>query len=202
MSQFTYQSEINGTALETYEWDNVWIEQTANLDGNRVLYIGDSISCGTRNIATSLSEGRYLFDGFGTSKALDNPFLFDSIRLFASQLTKTETVIFNNGLHGWHLNDETEYPKFYEQVIQFLLSEFEGKKIFLVLTTSVADSDREKRVKARNKAVCELAEKYSLPVIDLYSTSVEYVNFRIDDGVHYISDGYRKFAAKILEDIK
>lgn len=202
MSQFTYQSEINGTALETYEWDNVWIEQTANLDGNRVLYIGDSISCGTRNIATSISENTYLFDGFGTSKALDNPFLFDSIRLFASQLTKTETVIFNNGLHGWHLNDETEYPKFYEKVIQFLLSEFEGKKIFLVLTTSVADSDREKRVKARNKAVCELAEKYALPVIDLYSTSVEYVNFRIDDGVHYISDGYRKFAAKILEDIK
>ena len=198
MSRFTYESEINGTPLETYEWDNVWIEQTANLDGKRVLYIGDSISCGTRNIATSLSEGRYLFDGFGTSKALDNPFLFDSIRLFASQLTKTETVIFNNGLHGWHLNDETEYPKFYEKVIQFLLSEFEGKKIFLVLTTSVADSDREKRVKARNKEVCELAEKYSLPVIDLYSTSVEYVNFRIDDGVHYISDGYRKFAAEIL----
>lgn len=198
MSRFTYQSEINGTPLETYEWDNVWIEQTANLDGKRVLYIGDSISCGTRNIATSISEGRYLFDGFGTSKALDNPFLFDSIRLFVSQLTKTETVIFNNGLHGWHLNDETEYPKFYEKVIQFLLSEFEGKKIFLVLTTSVADSDREKRVKARNKAVCELAEKYSLPVIDLYSTSVEYVNFRIDDGVHYISDGYRKFAAEIL----
>lgn len=202
MSQFTYQSEINETALETYEWDNVWIEQTANLDGKRVLYIGDSISCGTRNIATSISENTYLFDGFGTSKALDNPFLFDSIRLFASQLTKTETVIFNNGLHGWHLNDETEYPQFYEKVIQFLLSEFEGKKIFLVLTTSVADSDREKRVKARNKAVCELAEKYALPVIDLYSTSVEYVNFRIDDGVHYISDGYRKFAAKILEDIK
>lgn len=198
MSRFTYESEINGTPLETYEWDNVWIEQTANLDGKRVLYIGDSISCGTRNIATSLSEGRYLFDGFGTSKALDNPFLFDSIRLFVSQLTKTETVIFNNGLHGWHLNDETEYPEFYEKAIKFLLSEFEGKKIFLVLTTSVADSDREKRVKARNKSVCELAEKYALPVIDLYSTSVEYVNFRIDDGVHYISDGYRKFAAEIL----
>ena len=202
MSRFTYESEINGTPLETYEWDNVWIEQTANLDGKRVLYIGDSISCGTRNIATSLSEGRYLFDGFGTSKALDNPFLFDSIRLFVSQLTKTETVIFNNGLHGWHLNDETEYPEFYEKAIKFLLSEFEGKKIFLVLTTSVADSDREKRVKARNKSVCELAEKYALPVIDLYSTSVKYKNFRIDDGVHYISDGYRKFAAKILENIK
>lgn len=202
MSQFTYQSETNGTPLETYEWDNVWIEQTANLDGNRVLYIGDSISCGTRNIATSVSENTYLFDGFGTSKALDNPFLFDSIRLFVSQLTKTEKVIFNNGLHGWHLNDETEYPEFYEKAIQFLLSEFEGKKIFLVLTTSVADSDREKRVKARNKAVCELAEKYALPVIDLYSTSVEYANFRIDDGVHFTSDGYRKFAAKILEDIK
>ena len=202
MSQFTYETENTNSKLETYEWDNVWIEQTENKSKKRVLYIGDSISCGTRNIATKVSGEEYLFDGFGSSKALDNPFLYDSIRLFVSQLTGVETVLFNNGLHGWHLDDNTEYREFYENAIKFMLEEFDGKKIFLVLTTSVADSDREKRVKARNKAVCELAEKYSLPVIDLYSTSVEYVNFRIDDGVHYISDGYRKFAAKILEDIK
>lgn len=202
MSRFTYQSESNGTPLETYEWDNVWIEQTANLDGNRVLYIGDSISCGTRNTATSISSNKYLFDGFGTSKALDNPFLFDSIRLFASQLTKTETVIFNNGLHGWHLNDSTEYRELYEKAIRFLLEEFKGKKIFLVLTTSVANPDRESRVKARNGEVCKLSEKYGLPVIDLYSTSAEYAKFRTDDGVHFTSDGYRELARKILKELE
>lgn len=202
MSQFTYEFGENKTPLETYEWDNVWIEQTGNLDANRVLYIGDSISCGTRQIATRVSENAYLFDGFGTSKALDNPFLFDAIHLFAAQLTKIETVIFNNGLHGWHLDDTTEYGEYYEKAIKFLLKEFDGKKIFLLLTTSVADAEREARVNARNEAVKKLAEKYNLPIIDLYSTAVEYASLRLDDGVHYSGEGYTKFAIKILKDIK
>lgn len=201
MSQFTYESENTKTPLETYEWDNVWIEQTGNTTANRVLYIGDSISCGTRQIATRVSEETYLFDGFGTSKALDNPYLFDAIHLFAQQLTKTQTVIFNSGLHGWHLDDETEYGEYYEKAIKFLLSEFDGKKIFLVLTTSVADSEREARVNKRNAAVLSLAKKYNLPVIDLYSTAVEFANLRCDDGVHYSGVGYNKFAEKILEEI-
>ena len=202
MSRFTYEIENTNTPLETYEWDNVWIEQTNNDIANRVLYIGDSISCGTRNIATSISENTYLFDGFGTSKALDNPFLFDSIHLFAQQLTKTETVIFNNGLHGWHLDDTTKYHEFYEKAIKFLLSEFEGKKLFLVLTTSVEDDEREKRVIARNNVVKELSDKYNLPTIDLYSVSIENKSLRCDDGVHFSRDGSTKFAEKILEDIK
>lgn len=202
MSQFTYELCENKTPLETYEWDNVWIEQTANNTANRVLYIGDSISCGTRQIATKVSEEAYLFDGFGTSKALDNPFLFDAIHLFAQQLTNVETVIFNNGLHGWHLEDATEYAEYYEKAINFLLKEFNGKRIFLVLTTSVEDAEREARVKTRNAAVLSLAEKYNLPIIDLYSTAVEYAALRLDDGVHYSGAGYNKFASKILKDIK
>ena len=202
MSMFTYETENTKTPLETYEWDNVWIEQTGNRDAHRVLYIGDSISCNTRRLATECANDEFLFDGFGTSKALDNAYLFDAIRLFVAQLTKVETVIFNNGLHGWHLDDTTEYAEYYEKAIKFLLSEFDGKKIFLVLTTSVEDREREERVKLRNNVVIELAKKYNLPTIDLYSTAVEYAPLRCPDGVHYNSDGYRKFAAKILEDIK
>ncbi len=202
MSQFTYEFSEQKTPLETYEWDNVWIEQTGNSSANRVLYIGDSISCGTRQIATRVSENSYLFDGFGTSKALDNPFLFDSIRLFALQLPKIETVIFNNGLHGWHLEDTDEYYNLYEKAIEFLIEEFKGKKIYLVLTTSVADVNREKRVLARNDVVKSLAKKYNLPIIDLHSTAVENASLRCDDGVHYTGVGYNKFAFKILEDIK
>lgn len=201
MSQFTYEFSETKTPLETYEWDNVWIEQTGKTDAHRVLYIGDSISCATRQIATRISEDTYLFDGFGTSKALDNPFLFDAIRLFAAQLPKIETVIFNNGLHGWHLEDEVEYGEYYEKAIQFLLEQFEGKRIFLVLSTSVADAGREARVKLRNKAVLSLAKKYNLPIIDLYSTSIECAEFRSDDGVHYTGVGNNKFASKILDDI-
>ena len=83
MSRFTYELENKTENLETYEWDSTWIEYANKDDINRVLYIGDSISCGTRNIATKMANGRYYFDGLGTSKAIDNPYFFDMISMFA-----------------------------------------------------------------------------------------------------------------------
>ena len=85
MSDYTYEFDNRYDRLETYEWDNVWWEQANLKDATRVLYIGDSISCATRKVATKLSENRLLFDGFGTSKALDNPFFADSLRSFCKQ---------------------------------------------------------------------------------------------------------------------
>ena len=103
MENFTYEKDDRKTVLEKYEWDNLWIESTDENESNRVLYIGDSISCGTRNIATMQTQKEILFDGFASSKAVDNPFLKESISLFISQLPKLEMILFNSGLHGWHL---------------------------------------------------------------------------------------------------
>ena len=86
MSDFTYEVEKRTSPLENFEWDNVWWEQMNSGAGKRIVYIGDSISCGTRRIATSVSENKYLFDGFGTSKALDNPYLKPSLALFLDQM--------------------------------------------------------------------------------------------------------------------
>ena len=84
-----------------------------------MLYIGDSISCATRRIATATARGEIFFDGFGTSKALDNSYYTDSLHLFAQQQGERKVVLFNNGLHGWHLDDESEYSKEYEKMICF-----------------------------------------------------------------------------------
>ena len=46
----------------------------------------------------SENEFKILFDGFGSSKALDNPFLKEAVRLFGLQLPKIDLVLFNNGL--------------------------------------------------------------------------------------------------------
>lgn len=201
MSQYTYEFENKKTKLEMYEWDNVWWEQTNNQNAPRVLYIGDSISCNTRTIATAVSKDRIMFDGFGTSKALDNPFLFDSIRIFAKQQQKRDAVIFNNGLHGWHLDDEEQYPYYYEKAVKFLLDEFKDTPIAIVLTTSVWNEEREQRVKRRNEVAKKIAEKYGLPIIDLYSTSVEITELHTD-GVHFTDDGYKKLAEQIICDLK
>lgn len=200
MSLFTYENSETGAKLETYEWDNTWIEQSNRSDVKRVLYIGDSISCGVRKIATEQANGEYLFDGFGSSKGLDHPYLCEFIRLFAMQETRCDVILFNNGLHGWHLNDEREYGFYYDRVIRFLRKEFENIPLFLVLTTSVSNEAREERVKQRNAVVRELAKKYGLAVIDLYSLSAFCAEFRLD-GVHYSKDGYVKFADQILTEI-
>ena len=77
MSNFTYEFNNRSQSLEKFEWDNVWWEQADVTGVPRVLYIGDSISCATRHVATEAAEGKIFFDEFGTSKAVDNPYLLN-----------------------------------------------------------------------------------------------------------------------------
>jgi len=121
MDGFTYEFEKRCERLETYEWDNVWWEQADKEKADRVLYIGDSISCGTRRVATKTSEHTLLFDGFGTSKAVDNPFFTGALHMFAQQQRERRVVLFNNGLHGWHLDDEIEYAEGYQLLAEELV---------------------------------------------------------------------------------
>ena len=98
-----------------------------------MFYIGDSISRCTRNLVTSVSGGAILCDGLATSKALDNPFLQDLIKLNARQLPGEDAVLINNGLYGWHLEDETDYPENYDCLLCFLERCFPGTPIFFFL---------------------------------------------------------------------
>jgi len=201
MSDFTYESNNTSVELETYEWDNVWWEQADVTGVPRVLYIGDSISCATRRVATAAAEGKIFFDGFGTSKAVDNPYFSESVRLFAQQQGEREVIIFNNGLHGWHLDDDTEYIQYYEQLVKFLLSEFSATPIVLLLTTAIADEKRNARVIKRNNAVVKLAAAYNLSVVDLYSVVNEHRELLSPDGVHLIPEGYKLLASALLSHI-
>ena len=202
MNDMTYEFSTQKSTRETYEWDNVWWEQTSINDAPRVIYIGDSISCGTRRIATATANGEILFDGFGTSKALDNPFMFDSIRIFAAQQGYRNVVLFNNGLHGWHLDDEIDYAREYEKMVCFLMKEFEGTPILLVLTTHVANEERDARVQVRNRVVCELAEKYGLYAVDLYTVTKEHRELLGNDGVHFSKEGYQLLADVLVQKVK
>ena len=201
MSDFTYETENRLNKYETYEWDNIWIEHANETVRKRAAYIGDSISVGTRRIATARTNGEILFDGFGTSKALDNPYFKDSIRLFLNQVPNIDTVLFNNGLHGWHLDDETEYKVLYDEMIQFILGEIKGAKLYILLTTAVAKDDDNERVKLRNIAAREVAEKYSIPVIDLYDITSANINEISSDGVHPTEPLYEKIADEIIGNI-
>ena len=198
MSDFTYEEKVTGTPLEKYEWDNVWWESTEKTDTPRALYIGDSISCGTRRIATDKADCKMLFDGFGTSKAIDNPYFIPTLHTFALQEGHREVIFFNNGLHGWHLSVD-EYAEHYEKTVRFLLEEYKGTPLVLVMTTFVINEERNARVIERNKKVSMIAEKYGLDVVDLYSVSQDVSEHIKPDGVHFTADGYGAFAEALLK---
>ena len=199
MSEFTYETKDTTRKLEKLEWDNVWWEQTENHTARRILYIGDSISCGTRRLITSLSNSEVLCDGFGTSKALDNPYFKPTLELFMQQQNKCDAILFNNGLHGWHLTC-AEYEKYYEEMLLFLLQA--GKPVYVVLTTDDIQNDRRNDlVQVRNAVAKELAKKYQLPVIDLHAVAVDHGEYHRADGVHFEPAGYELLAKCILESI-
>lgn len=201
MCPFTYEEETSKCKLETYEWESVWLEKTENHTSKRVLYIGDSISCAVRHKATQVSHDEVLFDGFGTSKALDNPFFKASLNVFMKQLNSCDAILFNNGLHGWHLTDE-EYKKYYAEMLDFFAAESEAP-VVLLLTTDVANQPkRTERIITRNRAVCELAEERRLPVIDFFTISQELKDLHEGDGVHFADAGSTKLGEYLLTEIR
>ena len=202
MSSYTYEFKDKSGKLEQYEWDNVWWENADKSGVPRVLYIGDSISCATRRIATEVSAETIYFDGIGTSKAVDNPYFKDTVRLFAAQEGEREVVLFNNGLHGWQLDDEGAYRENYEDLVKFLVEEFKESEVILVLTTAVTDAVRDARTKVRNRAVSEIAEKYGLEVIDLYSLTDARRDLISSDGVHLLPEGYKILASALVEKVR
>ena len=60
------------------------------------------------------------------------------------------------------------------------------------------DSPREE---VRNRAAREIAEKYRLPIIDLYAVT-EPIPDQLTDGVHLTETGYKALASEIIEKLK
>jgi lysophospholipase L1-like esterase len=202
MSEFTYENKDTNFELETFEWDNVWLDHITDPTLPRILYIGDSISCGTRRVATIASGEKLLFDGFGTSKALDNPYFKESLLLFARQQPHRNAIIINNGLHGWHINDGEEYKNLYKNMLEFLMENFKDTPLYIITTTHVANPEREQRVIVRNKMALELAKELNLGVIDFYALSAKNPELVGGDGVHFTPDGYKALAEALLETFK
>lgn len=188
---------MNEFKLETYEWDSTWIEKTENTEAKRVLYIGDSISCGTRDVLHNTDGIKVLVDGFASSKALDNPYYIDALSAFVKQEKRLDAVLFNNGLHGFHLTDG-EYAELYERFLDKLSELFGDTRLYLLLSTAV-NKELNEAVIARNNAVKKIAEERGLPIIDLYSVSAENAEYHIPDGTHFTEEGYRILAREILK---
>ena len=205
MPNETYQFDTINTHLETYEWDDIWWDHPADKTAARILIIGDSISCGYRRAATKIESRDVFIDGIATSKAVDNKTFYTLLDYFASNGLRYDAVFFNNGLHGWHLEDSEEYRVHYEKLASYVKEKFAPEKFFIVLTTPVRKSgnteifdERNERVKVRNLASAEIAKSLGAEVLDFFSLIENRPELYTGDGVHLVPEGYSLIVHEIL----
>ena len=185
MTDFTYQNKETAAPRETFEWDRTWCEHTEDRTAKRVFYVGDSISWGVRPDAQKKLGNTLRIDALASSKALDNPFFLPTLDLFLQQVPSVDLLIVNNGLHGWHLADETSYFEALDAFVQALQKRV--SRVAVVLTTCVEHEGRNARVQVRNAMARRVAEVRGCPVIDLYAPSLTCTH---TDGVHFDAGGY------------
>lgn len=185
---FDFQNRLD-TPLEPYEWDKVWWERTDDKITPRVLYIGDSICTETRYAANEAAGGKLLFDAFSTSKALDNRHFRSSLISFANQQPHTDMIVFNNGLHGFHLSEE-QYAFHYRDMLRFLSCNFPDIPLAVALSTYSENENCAPYVIPRNECARKLAKEMDIPIIDLYSVSEENKALLAEDKAHFTTKGY------------
>lgn len=206
MSQdLTYETVDRSQKLERIEWDYTWCQCATDRESKRVLTIGDSISFGYRLPLNEVLAGKVHADNYATSKAIDNPYYFDCVKLFAAQNPAYSMIQLNNGLHGFHL-DTPAYQENYRAFIEKLLAHFPGVPLVLALSTPVRLKEDPSRfgpdndiVLSRNRAVRELAEEFRLPVNDLYSPIAPHPELSSPDTVHLTPEGYRILAEQTAD---
>lgn len=197
----TYMSGEYRYPLEAKEWTQVWHDEAMDKTTPRVLLVGDSIFNGIISNMIHMVNGTVLFDSFCSSKAVDNPFLLKELDVFMEQQGQRKVILFNNGLHGWHLDDETQYAEGYENIIQYLQKKYPKSQLVVSLTTVVKD-EHLSRVLVRNQVAERISKKYQCPIMDMFTESQKQEHRMTGDGVHFEAEGYQELCKSILDFVK
>ena len=173
---------------EEVEWCNIrWFDGTDT--GKRVMLIGDSITLGYGNVVCrELKKCGIHTAWLCTSKSIDNPSLRKEIEYAMSEYP-IDLIHFNNGLHGWHLNENT-YADALEDMLMWLKETYSNTKLIFASTTqSTRNAYEHEQIKKRNQKALEIVERQKICVDPLAETADTCSEF-LTDGVHYQEDGY------------
>lgn len=190
--------------LEKYEWTNAWWDEPSS-PGKRVLLVGDSITNAYRSHVKELTGDRAYVDMTASSRALDNPAFLKELRHMLD-LSEYCAVHFNNGLHGFHLSSGM-YEERYDAAINYIRTACPAAKIIVALSTPITLRDNpgllsEKEnatVIERNEAASRIAERYGLPVNDLYSLVCGDAGIKSGDGYHFNAEGQKLQARQVAD---
>ena len=189
--------ELNATIpLETYEWDDIWFDHATDTESRRVVVFGDSISVNYRFALVEALRGKFCVDNYGTSKAADNPFLKENMKLVLAQ-QKHDIIYFCSG-HGTHQTPE-EYESNTEKLVQWLLEQYPDKKLIIAGRIYSTYPPKEETCRQRNESLARIAKKYGLPIDDLHALTIGHPELLKEDKVHLNENGQQTVAKHIAQ---
>ncbi|MDF2685833.1 MAG: hydrolase family protein [Clostridia bacterium] len=195
---------------EFYEWVNFWWENAPNIEADRILVIGDSITNGYRSILQkNLNENNILVDMTVGSRSVEDPALEAEFKYVMGTANnfKYKLIQFNNGLHGAHLS-VNEYEAGIRKHVQ-IIKELQPQAVILLATSTpytpknsegTINLIKNKQVIERNEILKKLSSELCLPLNDLFYSIAGKSEYPQPDEVHFTSAGY-EYLAKITADI-
>ena len=175
-----YQYRYEGFRVESIDWVFREAFNTEDHEHPRVLLIGDSICYQNRSTVMELLYPDVTVTSWSSAKFGLHPTYLAELSLVLDE-GRYDMVCFNNGLHS--LSAPTDaWKKAYDGVVRYLLDRLPGVPVSIVLSTPIT-APRKDAVPVINQMTLDVAGKYRLAVVDLYTPMMEeqMQQYRTDD---------------------
>lgn len=190
---------------EKIEWCDIWVRDADGTELPRALMIGDSITRSYYPHVAQQLDGSYACARLTSSKCVADPGFSRELDLLLSDYEFT-VIHFNNGLHGWDFDEDT-YREGLAKAFDLLVAHCGAANLIWGSTTPVWDKetgelkDRNDRVIERNRIAADIAEERQVRINDLYAAVIEQPELFSPDGVHFLEDGQKVLAKRVVEAI-
>lgn len=192
--------ELNAkTTLETYEWDDIWFDHATDTQHKRIVVFGDSITVNYRFALIEQLRGEFCVDNYGTSKAADNSFLKENMRMILAQ--QDHSIIYFCSGHGTHQSAE-DYERNVEKLVLWLMGSYPDKKLIISGRIFSSFPPKEETCRQRNAILGRIAAKYGLPFDDLHTLTADKPEILKEDKVHLNEQGQMIVAAHVAQTIR
>lgn len=199
--------DVAGKTLirENIEWISIRRHNATDTTLRRVLLVGDSIVLGHGTKVHELLKDKVCVDFFATTKHVSDAEFMSDIDFMLAR-GNYALIVFNNGLHGFGIDDALYKPALRE-VLMILKGRVRGLAV-RNCTPMLDKRDRKKldpkrtpRVKRRNRDAAAVAKALGLPVLDLYAEMVKRKSL-FSDHAHCTEAGKQFQAERIADFIR
>ncbi|MDB5085958.1 MAG: hypothetical protein JWN30_2844 [Bacilli bacterium] len=189
--------------MEKTEWCNLRWLNTNDDQLPRVLLIGDSITGGYNTVVSRILQEKANLAYLTTSKGINDIGLIKETS-YVMEDFNYHIVHFNNGLHGWHINDQ-DYELALRNYLELLRQLSKGAKLiwanstpYLTREELVPDPGKNSIVIRRNAIANRIMVENKVRVNDLYTVTFGKTAL-FTDGVHYNRDGYELLGSAVAD---